>query len=124
MLARVGPAARPGSGGDLSSLVSANTARPGRAEPPPSSRLRGLGPAARDAGTCGRARGSGRWLIVCALALLSFDREEACGAVGTLATAAALALLSGQPSPDASGLFLDVPSFTSCVLCSLVARES
>lgn len=53
VLARVGPAARPGSGGDLSSLVSAD-ARPGRAEPPPSSRLRGLGPAARDAGTCGR----------------------------------------------------------------------
>lgn len=41
VLARVCPAARPGSGGDLSSLVSANAARPGRAgpsrRPPPAS---------------------------------------------------------------------------------------
>lgn len=120
-LARVVPAARPGSGGDLPSLVSAEALA--RVGPPPSSRLRGLGPAARDTGTCERALGSGRWLIVCSRTL-SLGREEARGTARTWLYPAALALLYCGAAPDGSGLFQDVPSFTSGVRGSLVAPDS
>ncbi|KAH0504385.1 Phosphatidylinositol-glycan biosynthesis class X protein, partial [Microtus ochrogaster] len=118
-LARVVPAARPGSGGDLPSLVSADALA--RAGPPPSSRLRGLGPAARDTRTCERALGSGRWLIVCSRTL-SLGQEEARGAARTWLYPAVLALLYRGAAPDGSGLFQDVPSFTSCVRAALWLR--
>lgn len=111
----------------LPSLVSADALA--RARPPPSSRLRGLGPAGRGAGTCERASGCGRWLIVCARALSSASAgRKLAGLRGPLSARPP----ARAPSPfPAAALHRTarvcswmVPSFTSCVRRSLVAPES
>lgn len=83
-----------------------------RAGPPPSSPLRGLGPVARDADTCGRAGGSGRWLIVCARLSARAERKLA-GLRGPRLWPAALALFSRRRCTGQRGF---VPA------CSLLYR--